>query len=86
MPERTIIMKKGENWGGARKGAGRPRYHYTITVDRATAQTYKLLIVQRGWSYTAENVAKIAAELAEAAWQEIDKDYQKDAEWEGQIL
>jgi hypothetical protein len=31
-------------------------------------------------------VAKIAAELAEAAWQEIDRGYQEDAEREGMIL
>lgn len=67
----------------ARRGS---RYIQRFQVDKATAQTYKLLIVQRGWAYTAESVAKIAAELAEAAWQEIDRGYQEDAEREGMIL
>jgi hypothetical protein len=62
------------------------RYIQRFAVDRSTAQTYKLLIVQRGWPYTPESVAKIAAELAEAAWQEIDRPYQEDAEREGMIL
>lgn len=77
-------MKKNENWGGARKGAG--RYIQRFQVDKDTAQTYKLLVIQRGWPYTAENVAKIAAELAEAAWEEIDREIEEDAAWEGQIL
>jgi hypothetical protein len=62
------------------------RYIQRFQVGRSTALTYKLLVTQRGWPYTAENVARIAAELAEAAWQEIDRGYQKDAAWEGQIL
>lgn len=77
-------MTKTKSWGGARRGAG--RYIQRFQVDKATAQTYKLLVIQRGWVYTAENVAKIAAELAESAWQEIDQEIESTPAWEGQIL
>lgn len=76
----------GTPTSGNRTSKRGSRYIQRFQVDKTTAQTYKLLVIQRGWAYTAENVAKIAAELAEAAWQEIDQGYQKDAEWEGHIL
>jgi len=76
----------GTKTSGNRTNKRGSRYIQRFQVDRPTAATYKLLVVQRGWEYTAESVAKIAAELAEAAWQEIDRGYQEDAEREGMIL
>jgi hypothetical protein len=76
----------GTSTSGNRTAKRGTRYIQRFAVDKATAQTYKLLIVQRGWEYTTENVAKIAAEYAEAEWREYDTKNQESAEWEGQIL
>jgi len=76
----------GTSTSGNRTGKRGSRYIQRFQVDRNTALTYKLLVKQRGWEYTTENVAKIAAELAEAAWQEIDREFEADSAWEGQVL
>lgn len=76
----------GTKTSGNRSARRGSRYIQRFQVDKSTALTYKLLVTQRGWPYTPENVAKIAAELAEAAWQEIDRELEADSAWEGQIL
>lgn len=76
----------GTTSSGNRTGKRGSRYIQRFQVDKATAQTYKLLVIQRGWAYTPENVAKIAADLAETAWQEIDQGYREDTEREGMIV
>lgn len=70
----------GTKTSGNRTGKRGSRYIQRFQIDRQTAQTFKLLVIQRGWEYTSEHVAKIAAELAETAWDKIDKRYEANAE------
>jgi len=67
----------------ARRGS---RYIQRVQLSRDAAQTYKINILRRGWEYTPENVAKLAAEYAEAEWREYDTKIQAAAEWDGSVL
>lgn len=78
--------KQGKS-GGARKGAGRLiRSNRDAPFDTDRARAIKVLIISRGWPYTAENVRRILDELIDAAWEEYERPILRDAEAEGLIL
>ena len=64
--------------GGARKGSGphRRRLH----LDKATAHSLSILTKQRQEVNPAVTEEQIVSELIQAAWQELDQDYQEASE------
>ena len=55
-------------------------------LDKERARALKLLILSRGWEYTPQSVARLLAELIDAAYEEYERPILADAEAEGYIL
>ncbi len=68
--------KRGQS-GGARKGSGPHRRR--IRLDPATAHSLAVLTKQRQSFNPAVTEEQIVSELIQAAWQELDQEYQENA-------
>ncbi len=68
--------KKGQS-GGARPNSGPHRRR--IRLDAATAHSLAVLTKQRQSFNPAATEEQIVKELIEAAWQELDQEYQENA-------
>lgn len=66
------------NWGGARQGSGRAVRN--IHLDATTARTLQILTRQRRAVSPDIDEDQIVTELIEAAWTELDREYQRQAE------
>lgn len=70
------MTKNSETWGGARQGSGRPKQNLHISYETAIA--LRILTRQRRTVSPDIDEDKIVTELIEAAWAELDQEYQHE--------
>lgn len=78
--------KKGRSGGAGRNQGRLIRSNRDAPFDTERARSIKVLILARGWPYTAENVRKLLNELIDAAWDEYERPILQAAEEEGLIV
>lgn len=74
------MAKRSSTWGGPRAGAG--RYKQNLHISRDAAQSLRVLMLNAQGVRNRPDLTEdaIVEELIEAAWRELDQQYQAEAE------